>query len=125
MWLLTPIGFFSIVCKPNDGSDGMLTVRSRNQADLENLREHWLPELGEILVTRGNDYRYRARAPREAVARAMSRAIEALDYDNFKSRVWRTQGSERAHVYGEVWELLHGLQGKAEHEQTVPVPPQG
>ena len=65
------------------------------------------------------------RPPREAVARAMAEMVRTLDYDNFKNQVWRTQGSERAHVYGEVWEVLHGLQGRPEHEQTVPVAQQG
>lgn len=110
MWLLTPIGFFSIVCKPEDVATGTLTVRARVKADLSNLREHLLPELGEILKSPNNDYRYRAQAPRDAVARAMARSIEQLDYDNFKREVGRQQGYERARVYHDVWDVLYGLQ---------------
>lgn len=110
MWLLTPIGFFSIVCKPEDVATGTLTVRARVKADLSNLREHLLPELGEILKSPNNDYRYRAQAPRDAVARAMARSIEQLDYENFKHEVGRQQGYERVRVYHDVWDVLYGLQ---------------
>ncbi len=119
MWLLTPIGFFSIVCKPEDVSTGTLTVRARVKADLENLRAHLLPELGEIRKSPHNDYRYRAQAPRGAVAQAMARSIEQLGYSNFKSEVGRKQGHERAGVYHDVWDVLYNLQDNPLHERKV------
>ena len=42
MWLFTRFGFFSIVRKPGDDN---LTVRARVAADLDALREQYLPEL--------------------------------------------------------------------------------
>lgn len=48
MWLITPIGFFSIVQKPGDKQNGTLTVRSRVRSDLEALKESYLPGLGQI-----------------------------------------------------------------------------
>lgn len=110
MWLLTPFGFFSIVQKPWDRKDGMLTVRARVRADLEALREGFMPELGEIAEDAGADYRYRARATQEAVAEAAKRVALAIDYDNFKSEVARRQGRERADLYHRVWEALGELQ---------------
>ena len=46
MWLLTPIGFFSIVQKPDDTTRNTLTVRARVRQDLESLRLRYLPGLG-------------------------------------------------------------------------------
>jgi hypothetical protein len=46
MWLITPIGFFSIVRKPDDQRVGTLTVRARERGDLEALRGLYLPGLG-------------------------------------------------------------------------------
>ena len=48
MWLITPVGFFSIVQKPSDVAADTLTVRARVQGDLEALREQFLPGLGAI-----------------------------------------------------------------------------
>jgi len=110
MWLMTPIGFFSIVEKPNDRHVGTLTVRARVEGDLVALKARYLPELNEIKTDQGTDYRYRATAPREAVARALSRLTIDLDYSNFKDEVSRMQGHERARVYGEVWHCLYRLE---------------
>ena len=112
MWLMTPIGFFSIVEKPNDRYDGTLTVRARVVDDLTALKSRYLPELGEIQAGQGTDYRYRATAPREAVAQALSQLTQDLDYSNFKDEVSRMQGYERARVYGEVWSCLYDMQPK-------------
>ena len=113
MWLMTPIGFFSIVEKPDDWDAGTLTVRARVEGDLTALKARYLPELGEIQAHLGTDYRYRAVAPREAVARALSQLTLDLDYSNFKDEVYRVQGYERARVYGEVWNSLYRLQRSA------------
>ena len=112
MWLLTPIGFFSIVEKPGNREAGTLTVRARVRKDLDSLRDEFLPELGAIVEGEGTDYRYRARAPREAVADATRRLALSIDYDNFKSEVARRQGRKRASLYGEVWEVLLHLDSK-------------
>ncbi len=110
MWLMTPIGFFSIVEKHDDRDAGTLTVRARVEGDLAELKARYLPELGEIQAHLGTDYRYRATAPKEAVARALSQLTLGLDYSNFKDEVYRVQGYERARVYGEVWNSLYRLQ---------------
>lgn len=110
MWLITPIGFFSVVRKPTDIRNGTLTVRARVQADLEALKASFLPELGEIGISKVNDYRYRAVAPQAAVAKAMARLIEQLDYPNFKDEVAKQQGQARADLYHDVWSVLNRLQ---------------
>lgn len=45
MWLVTIIGFFSIVQKPGQAG---LTIRARVAADLDRLREQYLPTLSSI-----------------------------------------------------------------------------
>lgn len=110
MWLITPVGFFSVVRKPTDIKSKTLTVRARVRSDLEALKAKYLPELGLIQESKANDYRHRAVAPQAAVAAAMARLIEDLDYANFKDEVKKRQGADRAHLYHDVWDLLHGLQ---------------
>ena len=110
MWLITPIGFFSIVQKPNDKGNSTLTVRARLRGDLEALKQKYLPSLGPIQQNAGTDYHYRATALRADVSAAMARMIADLDYDNFKDEVSKKQGRERSRLYHDVWEVLYRLQ---------------
>ena len=112
MWLQTSFGFFSIVQKRGDAGSGTLTVRARSAADLDRLRERFLPELEPTVAGAGTDYAYRARAPRAAVARAAASMLEAIDYDNFKSAVGKTDRA-RAALYGEVWSVLARIDDSA------------
>ena len=116
MWLMTPAGFFSIVCKPEDKKAGTLTVRSRVREDLVALQASVLPGMWAIQENAGSDYRFRALAPRKEVAAAMAEMVMQLDYDNFKNAVAKRQGKPRAQVYGEVWNVLYGLQKGSGHE---------
>lgn len=110
MWLITNFGFFSVVEKSGDKTAGRLTVRARVKADLETLRARYLPELGEITANAGTDYKYRAPVARSALAQAVSRIVEEIDYSNFKNSVAKTQGHDRSHVYSQVWDVLYQLQ---------------
>jgi hypothetical protein len=105
MWLVTTFGFFSIVSKPGDAARAVLTVRARSAADLERLRAHYLPELGPMERHTGTDYAFRARAPKEAVSRALAAALNDVDYSNFKGRV-AERDPGRAAIYGRVWDVL-------------------
>lgn len=110
MWLITPIGFFSIVQKPSDRAHDTLTIRARVRSDLVALKEHFLPALGPIQESLDTDYRFRAVAPRAEVAAAMARMVQDLGYANFKSEVARRQGHARASLYHRVWDVLYDLQ---------------
>jgi ADP-ribose pyrophosphatase YjhB (NUDIX family) len=114
MWLITPTGFFSIVCKPGDKEQGMLTIRSRVRSDLDALREY-LPSLGAIAEGAGTDYRYRARAKRGEVAKALAKMVQQLDYANVKNEVADKQGEYRASFYSKVWTILNGLEDTSEN----------
>jgi len=122
MWLITPIGFFSVVQKPGDKQAGTLTVRSRVRADLAALKQEFLPGLGPIKESHDTDYRFRAVAPRAEVSAAMARMVDRLDYSNFKSEVAKQQGKQRANLYHKVWDVLYQLQTDpafAEKEQEA------
>lgn len=120
MWLITSIGFFSVVQKPGDKQNGTLTVRSRVRCDLAGLKQHYLPGLGPIQESLDTDYRFRAVAPRAEVSAAMARMIEDLDYGNFKSEVAKKQGPKRASLYHQVWDVLYQLQTSPNFVETEP-----
>src|SRR4051812_279954 len=107
MWMLTTIGFFSVVAD-RDHPDRLL-VRARVRADLEELRDRYVPDL-EIVEGAGTDYRYRASVARTEFEPAAARLAADIDYPNFKNAVADRQGHARAHVYSDVWEALHELQ---------------
>jgi len=112
MWLMTPIGFFSIVQKAKDAAADTLTVRARARSDLEALRDAYVHELGEIVEGGGTDYPFRAIAPRKSLGAALAAIVADLDYSNFKSEVARRQGAARAQTYHEVWQALRGLEAR-------------
>ena len=110
MWIITNIGFFSIVEKSWDKPKGTLTIRARVRSDLENLRDLFLPEMSEIIESGDSDYRYRAVADRKTVSEAMAKLAADIGYDNFKNEVASRQGPARASEYGDVWHVLYRLQ---------------
>lgn len=120
MWLITPAGFYSIVEKPADRSQGTLTVRARVRSDLAALKRTACPSLGRIRASEDTDYRFRATAKRADVAQALAQMIEGLGYSNFKSEVAIQQGLERAHLYHDVWDVLHRLQDDPLFEASRP-----
>ncbi len=110
MWLMTTVGFFSIVRKPGETD---LTVRARVRGDLEALERGFLPTMGPIRAPGGTDYQYRASVSPESLGIAIAKMTESIDYSNFKAEVAAQQGSDRAHVYDEIWGLLHRLTSEA------------
>ncbi len=125
MWLITTIGFFSIVQKPGQQATGTLTVRGRVRADLEALRDRHLPSMGPIEADGGTDYKYRAVAPAAAVAAAMCAAVAEIDYPNFKSAVAARQGSARAGLYHKLWDTLYKLTGVDQAKPAAAAPSGG
>lgn len=103
MWLFTPFGFYSIVRK--DGG-GELTVRARARADLSHLRRRYLPALSATVVKPRSDYRYHAKVKKSALAAALRRIVEDIDYPNFKDEVRRVGGAEREELCHRVWEVM-------------------
>ena len=107
MWLSTTIGFFSIVADASHPDT--LKIRARAREDLEALKARYLPDI-QILETDHTDYRLRALVRRDEWAHAAHALAGDIDYPNFKSAVAQRQGYERAKRYGQVWEIMLGLQ---------------
>jgi hypothetical protein len=108
MWIQTTIGFFSIVQKPEDVAGDTLTVRARSRDHLEALKLAYLQESGPIQVGGATDYPSRLVADRMAVEDAVSMAVAAIDYSNFKDAVAENDPNAAA-IYGKVWAQLRGL----------------
>lgn len=123
MWLFNSCGFYSVVIKPGDEAEGMVTVRSRLKADLEALRDKYMPELGEIITGAGTDYLFRARIARTAFAEGVKRSALDVHYGDFKSLVFASQGPHRARIYGKVWRDLIELEDDASVEPPSSLEP--
>lgn len=61
MWLITNLGFFSVVEATDDQYEDTLTVQAQLKEDLDSLRENVLPTLGPISETEGSDCRFKAK----------------------------------------------------------------
>jgi len=107
MWVVSNVGFFSIVHKPED--PGELTIRARVREDLEALKEFYLPSMSDIIESDDSDYRYRGFASYEAVGAALGEISDDIDYRNFKNEILLKYGAERATIYSEVWGRLFRL----------------
>jgi len=107
MWTITTRGFYSVVAhrtKPDT-----VLVRGRVRDDIEALGD-LIPDL-EVFEDGHADYRWRAIVPKADWLAALNTMADEVDYDNFKNAVAKRQGSERAHLYHDVWSVLYRLQG--------------
>jgi hypothetical protein len=100
MWLFTSKSFISIVQKPGDTD--LLTVRARIKGDIENM----FPD-AKVEANKGTDYKYRAKVPREVVAKVVADQVMGLGYSNFKSTV---KQNKRHEAYMDVWSAMHEAQ---------------
>ena len=96
MWLVTSKSFISVVQKPGDTD--LLTVRARIKGDIENT----FPD-AKVEANKGTDYKYRAKVPRDLVAKAMHDQVMALAYSNFKNTV---KDKKRHDAYLEIWSAM-------------------
>jgi hypothetical protein len=104
MWLFTEFGFFSVVA--HRSKPGKVLVRGRVSADVvEFARRAELPS-SEVWEDESADYPFRMELPAKAAAKVVAKALESMDYDNFKARVEEKQGLDREQVYMGVWSHL-------------------
>lgn len=90
--------------RKGDGSHGQpvdidrIMVRARVRSHLDALKERFSGLLAdcEIKEFAGTDYAYRIFVPKPIWAQVMVGLTEEMDYDNFKSKVARHQGSAGA-----------------------------
>ena len=106
MWLFTTTGFYSIVKKHDEN---ILQVRARSAVDLDNLRNKYMPELGETVLSTNTDYKCRAFISHSDFAKGLAKIGESIDYSNFKAKIG-TIDKIRARIYAEVWAVMISLE---------------
>jgi hypothetical protein len=97
MWIFLNDSMLSIVQKPDDKDT--LTVRARIKGDIEAV----FPE-AKVTEGAGTDYRFRAKIPREIVAKAMFDRVISLSASNFKASV---KERKRHDAYMGVWDVMY------------------
>ena len=111
MWLLTTAGFLSVVRNlDSKGPDDALLVRGRVREDLERFAD-FAARRGErpvVTETPDADYGFRLTASRETLAAFTASCVQAIDYPNFKSRIFESDPI-REKVYEGAWAALRGL----------------
>ena len=105
MWLVTKLGFYSIVQK----EDGF-HVRAREKHDLENLVKAAGLTDAKIIETPSADYACRIIASKAEVLQAMAALGEGIDYDNFKNKIHATPDQAHKPV-GAVWKVFSDALG--------------
>lgn len=78
MWIETDIGTFEIVEYAHHRADGLLIIRGETRAELEALRNRYLPELEDIDDSSDEDLSFNGQAYAEDVARAMAAMTRSL-----------------------------------------------
>jgi hypothetical protein len=99
MWLFTVDGFFSAVKHEDNDS---IMIRSRVKNDLENLKKKINSDT-KILSDAGTDYPYRIFIARDLWQSYLKKAVEDLDYCNFKKEI---REGFRMDAYHDVWSIL-------------------
>lgn len=101
MWVFTQDGFVSAV--ESDRDPGTLVVRARDKQSLQMLSDLTGAELVEL---RGRDYEYRIFISKDQFTDWVAAQVAAIDYSNFKNRLWQTRGDvyhdAASHVWGEM-----------------------
>lgn len=104
MWIFLPNAMLSVVEKPEDRGTEFLTVRGRVAGDIEAVFPGCVAKAGG-----GTDYAFRARIPREQVAKVMHDQAMNISYANFKSQV---DDIQRHDAYMACWQAMYDLQRK-------------
>lgn len=120
MWLMTTLGFFSVVCaRQADGGWGnpvdktRVMIRARNKRHLESLRSRFPKELKnlEIVESLSTDYRWRLFCPKDVWAACITELVRDTDYDNFKDACAEIHGqsSPYLHALHETWSTFNTM----------------
>lgn len=126
MWLMTKLGFFSVVCaRPGYGaaSDAgidpdRVMIRARMRGHLLALRERFAPELEKYSIqeTPRADYRWRLICPKSVWAARLRELALYTGYDNFKDACGATHGEDSPYVHAlhTTWSTMLRLQADNE-----------
>lgn len=111
MWMMTKIGFFSIVEKPK----GMMCIRARCLKDMINL-EKVFPGLPEVEHTPRADYPFRVLLDKQTFRHGFQWLADGITYNNFKNEVRKTN-KHREELYHQVWAILRQIETEEREEE--------
>ncbi|MFM2007637.1 MAG: hypothetical protein RLZZ09_3292 [Pseudomonadota bacterium] len=73
MWFTTPTGFYSAEMNKADAMKDQVSIRARSIAELDQLRQQWMPDLGAQNLEPLNPFPAVARIPSDAFAEGLQR----------------------------------------------------
>jgi len=101
MWVFTQTGFLSAV-RHRDEVDA-LVVRAR---DLESIQAIADFAKTDIITHAGSDYPYRVFIKEEDWKGFLQKAVEELDYDNYKNRMHHLRDDRFCNALSSVWSVM-------------------
>lgn len=109
MWLITTLGYFSIVKKRFHPEDPDFQVRARTTEDLEKINK-LMGMNHHIVTTYDSDYPHRILLNAGELAQLFSLLADTIDYRSFKDEIFRDKEQrDRYLTYHEVWYNLQRL----------------
>lgn len=108
MWIMTPFGFFSIVCA-QDTKGGPhptdMLVRARRLEHINAIQKYY--NLPAIQKDGGTDYPYRITVPMHIVQDMIAKEVRDIHYTNFKDEAHRVGAKDKPYhqFLHSVWEL--------------------
>jgi len=105
MWIFTKDGFFSVVQKPHQRKNNMVTVRGRDKKDLQRFIKAAGLQPSTLIDNEGTDYEFRVEVDKDTWKIYLDGLVDGINYDNFKHEV-QLNNAERARVYMDVWSAL-------------------
>lgn len=117
MWVITNQGLISIVANRQKGFQGTYLVRARRRKDLYAFFGN--DQIDDYIIHNPEaDYHYRVVAEADTVKAAMFRAVDKIDYGNFKNSIPETD-QDMKYFAAETW--LAGFRHLNEHGSELPV----
>ena len=101
MWVFTQTGFLSAVRHREDAD--ALVVRAR---DLESIQAIADFAESDIITHAGSDYPYRVFIKDESWQKFLLKAVEELDYDNYKNRMHHLRDDRFCNALSSVWSAM-------------------
>lgn len=114
MWMMTKIGFYSIVEKPI----GTMQIRSRSSRDLQILIDTMFPNEPEIITTLNSDYKYRIIISKDTWMKMAPFIFGMIDYPNFKDEI-ALDNPMRATLYHQIWAMLRRITAHEKEEKEA------
>ena len=115
MWIFGTDWFVSVVAHRTEPK--MVLVRARLQNDLKRFLRlgYSKKKMPQIWTDKNADYRFRALVPQARVAELAQKAVQQIDYDNFKNEASKrskinNEGPERGWALHDVWDAMYELQ---------------